>query len=228
VVKDSLGIGGDLERAMQSLVDTYECEWTGVVRDPAKRGLFRHFAADTSGDPSIRLVPERGQLRPADSPPTPPAPSQAAVRRLPIVRRTWVRVAAVTDVPTDTGIAVRYGDTQLAVFRLDERAAGPDRASPASGWYATQNMCPHARQMVLARGIVGDHGGAPKVACPLHKKTFDLQTGACLSGEALAIATFPVRVDGDAVFVELPPAEDLRTTCDAAEACAEGVQAIAS
>ena len=63
-------------------------------------------------------------------------------------------------------------------------------------WYATQNSCPHKREMVLARGIVGDQAGAPKVACPLHKKTFDLRTGACLSGDALEIATFPVRVDG--------------------------------
>ena len=60
--------------------------------------------------------------------------------------------------------------------------------------------------MVLARGIVGDQAGAPKVACPLHKKTFDLRTGACLSGDALEIATFPVRVEGDEVLVELPPA----------------------
>jgi nitrite reductase (NADH) large subunit len=230
VVKDALGIAADLERAMQSLVDTYECEWTGVVNDPAKRALFRHFAADTSGDPRIRLVPERGQLRPADAfalpaPPAPAVPSQEGVRRLPIVRRTWVRVAAVADVPADTGIAVRYGDTQVAVFRVDENSTG---AAQAPGWYATQNMCPHRRQMVLARGIVGDQGGAPKVACPLHKKTFDLQSGACLSGDPLSIATFPVRIEGGAVFVELPPAEDLRTTCDAADGCAEGVQAIAS
>jgi nitrite reductase/ring-hydroxylating ferredoxin subunit len=63
--------------------------------------------------------------------------------------------------------------------------------------------------MVLARGIVGDQAGTPKVACPLHKKTFDLRTGACLSGEALEIATFPVRIEGDDVLIELPPAEAL-------------------
>jgi hypothetical protein len=74
--------------------------------------------------------------------------------------------------------------------------------------------------MVLARGILGDQSGSPKVACPLHKKTFDLTTGKCTSGEELAIATFPVRVDGDDVYVELPPAEHLaQTAClDAAAA----------
>jgi hypothetical protein len=69
----------------------------------------------------------------------------------------------------------------------------------------------------------------PKVACPLHKKTFDLRTGACLSGESLEIATFPVRIDGDAVFVELPPQAELRATCDSAGAAGGcDLEAIAS
>jgi NAD(P)H-dependent nitrite reductase small subunit len=122
------------------------------------------------------------------------------VRRLPIVRREWVRVASVDDVPDDGGIAVRHGDAQIAVFHFASRGE----------WHATQNLCPHKRQMVLARGILGDQGDVPKVACPLHKQTFDLRTGACLSGESLAVATFPVRVEGGEVYVELPPVEELR------------------
>jgi nitrite reductase (NADH) large subunit len=61
---------------------------------------------------------------------------------------------------------------------------------------------------VLARGIVGDAAGEPKVACPLHKKTFSLETGASLQGEEYRIRTFDVRVEGDAVQVLLP-AEDV-------------------
>ena len=56
--------------------------------------------------------------------------------------------------------------------------------------------------MVLSRGIVGDAAGAPKVACPLHKRTFDLRSGKCLSRDATDLATFPVRVDGDDVYVD--------------------------
>src|SRR4029453_500826 len=51
--------------------------------------------------------------------------------------------------------------------------------------------------------------GTPKVACPLHKKTFSLETGACLSGDDFRVSVFPVRVDGDDVYVQLPPAGDL-------------------
>ncbi len=198
VVRDSLGIAADLERQMQHLVDTYECEWAGVVRDPERRVQFRHFANDSRGDDGARLVPERGQGRPDDRPRRDPV-HEARVRRLPLLRRSWVRLASVHDVPPDGGIAARYGETQIALFRFASSGA----------WYATQNLCPHKRAMVLARGIVGDQAGAPKVACPLHKKTFDLSSGQCLSGEDLEIATFPVRVEGDDVLVELPPVEDL-------------------
>jgi nitrite reductase (NADH) large subunit len=209
IVGDSLGIAAALEQHMQSLVGAYECEWAGVVRDPARRALFRHFANDTRGDDTIAFVPERNQRRPATHAPRPDPLDRSNVRLLPVLRRQWVRLASVSDVPEDGGIAVRYGDAQIALFHAASRGE----------WHATQNMCPHKREMVLARGILGDQGDVPKVACPLHKKTFDLRTGACLSGESLAISTFPVRVEGDDVFVELPPAEELRTA-----ACTSAVQ----
>jgi nitrite reductase (NADH) large subunit len=215
IVGDALGIATDLERDLQKLVDSYSCEWADALRDPEKRALFRHFANDPRGDDTIGFVPERGQHRPA-VPPTGMSPARV-VRRLPVVRRHWVRLASVRDVPREGGIAVRYGGAQVAVFRLESRGE----------WYATQNMCPHKREMVLARGIVGNQGAAPKVACPLHKKTFDLRSGACLSGESLEIATFAVRVDGDDVWVELPAAEELTPAeCSNAPACA--LEAMAS
>ena len=41
VIHDKLGICAELEREMQHLVDTYQCEWAEVVNDPEKRRLFR-------------------------------------------------------------------------------------------------------------------------------------------------------------------------------------------
>lgn len=123
--------------------------------------------------------------------------------RLPVLQRSFVRVASVREVPENSGIAVTYGDTQIAVFRR------------GTSWYATQNACPHTGAQVLAGGIVGDAGGTPKVACPLHKRTFDLTSGACLSQDAGPVATFPVRIDGDDVLVELPPPGELRIACAA-------------
>ena len=49
----------------------------------------------------------------------------------------------------------------------------------------------------------------PKVACPVHKKTFALKTGECLSGDDLHIRTFAVKEENGEVFVELPPPQQL-------------------
>jgi hypothetical protein len=70
-------------------------------------------------------------------------------------------------------------------------------------------MCPHKKAFVLSRGIVGTQGDTPKVACPLHKKTFSLQTGECTSGEEYAVKVFPVKVENDNVYLLLPPKPQL-------------------
>jgi nitrite reductase (NADH) large subunit len=70
-------------------------------------------------------------------------------------------------------------------------------------------MCPHKKAFVLSRGILGDTNGIPKIACPLHKKTFSLDSGACLSGDDYAVQVFPVKVEGDDVYLELPPTDVL-------------------
>jgi len=59
--------------------------------------------------------------------------------------------------------------------------------------------------MVLGRGIVGDQGGRPTVACPQHRKTFDLATGASLSDPQHCIVTFPVNLEEGKVYLKLPP-----------------------
>jgi nitrite reductase/ring-hydroxylating ferredoxin subunit len=76
--------------------------------------------------------------------------------------------------------------------------------------------------MVLARGLLGDQDGTPKVACPLHKKTFNLETGECMSGDDLSVHTFPVKIEGDFVYLELPAEKelgDLLTAHDCGSGC---------
>lgn len=105
----------------------------------------------------------------------------------------WVRVAQTEDIPADAGACVRVGEMQIAVFNFSSRGE----------WYACQNSCPHKRDMVLSRGLLGDLKGEPKVACPQHKKTFSLQTGKNLGGEQYCIRTFPVRIEGREVLLEI-------------------------
>ena len=194
VVGDKLGICEELERDMQYLVDTYRCEWTETIKDPARRAKFRHFANTSDGDDSIELVGERGQQRPRDWEKSPVATPVRDRRHLPLIHTSWVKVAEVSEFPADGGIAVKYGNAQIAVYNFSSRGE----------WYACQNSCPHMQDMVLARGLIGDQHGTPKVACPQHKKTFSLKTGECLSGEQLKVRTFPVRVEAGGVYLELP------------------------
>lgn len=219
VLDDKLGLAEELETRMQHLVDTYRCEWKEVVDDPRKRRLFRQFVNTDETESCIELVPERGQARPADWPSEgvslyqiklkeaaeksangseqPPAGRKAGSDNPP--KKQWVRVGTVDDFPPNGGAAIKYGQVQIAVYNFASRGQ----------WYACQNMCPHKNAFVLSRGIVGDLGGEPKVACPLHKKPFSLKTGECLSGEEFSLKVFPVRVEGQDVFLELPPQDQL-------------------
>jgi nitrite reductase (NADH) large subunit len=64
VVNDSLGIAEELEKEMQSLVDSYKCEWREVVESPELRRRFNHFVnAPEDKDPTIEFVGMRDQKR---------------------------------------------------------------------------------------------------------------------------------------------------------------------
>ncbi len=197
VLDDSLGIAEQLERDMQHLVDTYHCEWAEVVKDPTLRARFRHFVNSEEGDENVTFVPAREMHHPR--PWTKADVKSHTPVRLPVLQRQWVRVGAESDFPREAGMSVQYGRAQIAVFNFSSRGQ----------WYAVQNKCPHRKDMVLARGIVGDAGGTPKVACPLHKKTFSLEDGTCLSGDDMSIATFPVKVEAGSVWLELPAQSEL-------------------
>jgi nitrite reductase (NADH) large subunit len=121
----------------------------------------------------------------------------------------WVPVGKVWDFPHDGGATIKYGRTQIAVFNFASR----------DEWYATQNMCPHRREFVLSRGMIGDVNGKPKVSCPVHKKNFSLESGKCMSGDDYSLEVFPVKVEGDDVYLQLPPVEELDALLATGKTC---------
>lgn len=210
VVDDRLGIADELEQMMQHLIDTYQCEWKTTVEDPERRKWFRQFVNTDETEPTIEIVSERGQTRPGDWPDELVSLGQfqsLEQRRAGIEEANaedlnatrWVQVGTADDFPMDGGATVKYGKTQIAVFNFSSRGQ----------WYATQNMCPHRKAFVLSRGMIGDAKGTPKVACPLHKKTFSLETGQSLQDEEYNIRTFPVKIENGNVYLDLPPADVL-------------------
>ncbi|MBG7630422.1 MAG: nitrite reductase small subunit NirD [Bacteroidetes bacterium] len=103
----------------------------------------------------------------------------------------WFKAASLDKFPKDGGVCVKYKDKQIAVFNFQRKGE----------WYACQNVCPHKMEMVLSRGMIGDDKGIPKVACPMHKKTFSLASGENLNGDLEAIATYPVKVENNFVYI---------------------------
>ena len=66
VVDDSLGLCDDLDAAVALHVATYSDEWADTLADPERVARFTHFVnAPDVPDPSIVVVQERGQIRPA-------------------------------------------------------------------------------------------------------------------------------------------------------------------
>lgn len=167
--------------------------------------MYKQFAntdETIDKDDMLEFVDMRGQPRPAfwpkDGEPQTnwQAPSNDIFANS---EKSWVDVGHVSDFLPNIGTTILYGDTQLAIFNNAQRGE----------WYATQNMCPHKQAFVLSQGIVGDKDGTPKVACPLHKKQFALDTGEGVGDESLNILTFPIKVVDDRVLTELPAIPEL-------------------
>ncbi len=71
------------------------------------------------------------------------------------------------------------------------------------GLHAVSDVCPHAKAP-LHEGALCGH----RLVCPWHHSVFDVGSGALLEPPALdGLARYPVRMEGDAVFVTLPDAD---------------------
>lgn len=105
--------------------------------------------------------------------------------------KVWFKAGKTTDFPTEGGGCIKYKNKQIAIINFTRR----------NEWYACQNVCPHKMEMVLSRGMIGSADEIPKIACPMHKKTFSLVDGSNLNGDNYSIATYPVKVVDGEVFV---------------------------
>jgi nitrite reductase (NADH) small subunit len=103
----------------------------------------------------------------------------------------WRDVCALDDILPDTGVAALVDGRQIALVRV---GAGDEV-------YALDNFDPFSRAFVIARGIVGDRQGIPKIASPIFKQSFDLGTGQCLDDPAVRLASYQVRVAEGRVLV---------------------------
>ena len=64
VVRDTLGIGEQLEKEMSEVLSVYTCEWKEVVQNPELRKRFKHFVNSDKTDDQIKFQPLRDQKIP--------------------------------------------------------------------------------------------------------------------------------------------------------------------
>ena len=96
-------------------------------------------------------------------------------------------VAKTTEIAEDEAKRVTVGDQQIAIFNLD------------GTFYATDDVCTYAYAS-LSEGYIED--GC--VECPLHAGLFDIKTGKAKGVPVVEdIKTFPVRVEGEDIYVEV-------------------------
>ena len=97
--------------------------------------------------------------------------------------QAWVDVCPLEKLIPGRGVAAMVAGLQVAVFRI----AGEEI-------YALSNFDPFSGAFVLSRGIVGSRAERLKVASPVYKQSFDLETGVCLDDATVSVRRFEVRV----------------------------------
>ncbi|KNC78660.1 hypothetical protein SARC_08918 [Sphaeroforma arctica JP610] len=203
VIDDALGLAETLDAHMALLIDTYVCEWKKVVDNPERWAYFDQFRNTTAKQDMITLESTRDQIRPVmlPTPPSSPSGAERALLEYEKTKMEWIPVGEAKQYAPNSGGSILYGATQLAVFHTARNWNGIEQVA----WYATQNMCPHTNAFVLSSGMVGDSNSKMKVACPLHKNTFDLETGQCLTMDQYKLYQFDMKeVDGE-LYALLPP-----------------------
>jgi 3-phenylpropionate/trans-cinnamate dioxygenase ferredoxin subunit len=100
----------------------------------------------------------------------------------------WVRACAADDIDAEDVLRFDHGGRTYAIYR------GPDDV-----FYATDGLCTHEK-VHLADGLVMDH----EIECPKHNGRFDYRTGEALGAPVCVdLRTYPVRREGDDVFIDL-------------------------
>jgi naphthalene 1,2-dioxygenase system ferredoxin subunit len=100
----------------------------------------------------------------------------------------WHRLAAVSDIPDDAPLETGVEALPLALYKVGDAV------------FCTANLCTHA-EAFLSDGYLEGF----EIECPLHGARFDVRDGRVLCQPAdKDIATYPVKIEGDAVYVDIP------------------------
>ena len=101
---------------------------------------------------------------------------------------TWVEACAVDDVEEEDVIRFDHGGRVYAIYR-----------SPDGDFVATDGICSHEHTCLADGLVMGDI-----IECPKHNGRFNYKTGQAKGAPVcINISTFPVKVEGDTVFLQI-------------------------
>jgi nitrite reductase (NADH) small subunit len=98
----------------------------------------------------------------------------------------WHRVAAAAELPAGSAGEFVVAGRIVALFNV------------AGAFHALDGICPHQGGPLGKGKLTGCI-----VTCPWHGFQFDVTTGQHLTSKSLVHPTFPVKVEGRDIFVEL-------------------------
>ena len=100
----------------------------------------------------------------------------------------WIDACAADDIEEEDVIRWDHVGRTFAIYR-----------SPDDRYYCTDGLCTHGRAHLAGGLVMGD-----VIECPKHNGQFDYRSGKALRVPACVdLATYPVRVEGGRVLVEL-------------------------
>lgn|SRR5512142_3119269 len=97
-----------------------------------------------------------------------------------------VKVARRAEIPEHGAKIVKARGRTVALFNTGDHI------------YAIDNACRHLGGSLGAGEIYGT-----RVICPLHGWEYDFTTGASVDDPQTRVACFPVKLEGDDVFIEI-------------------------
>lgn len=104
----------------------------------------------------------------------------------------WIEVGKLSDIPVLGARVVKSSEGDIAIFRTSTDEV-----------FALRDKCPH-KGGPLSQGIVHNN----KVTCPLHDWKIHLDTGYAVAPDEGCAASFPMRQEGETLFLCLTPNED--------------------
>ena len=121
-----------------------------------------------------------------DSPPSDQRSVARAARAEGPRAQVWVRVAALDDLPDGRVRTVLAGKHSLALTRVGDQ------------YGALDNHCPHQGGPLGEGELAGT-----VVTCPWHEWRFDVRTGVNTDDATCKVQSYPVKLDGADILVQL-------------------------